>query len=415
MRISFRLVLTLLACGMGTSCLPAIAQVLDATLPMQYIPLEVPCRAFDTRTANSPVVGGTTKSFNPAGGDCNLPVPTSGVIAYATNVTVVPHGPLAVLSVWPAGELQPVVSTLNSFDGRIKANAAIVTGGANGEINVYASNTTDVVLDVSGYFIAAVAVPPTYTFFPITPCRVVDTRFPNGQFGSPSLVAGQQRTFVLSLSNCKLPTAPEDAGGAFSINVTVVPKGGKPVWVVKVWGTSVAHPDTPVASTLNAPTGTVTANAAIVTSNPATGEGVTVYSSDDTDVVIDVNGYFAFSQLSPGGLSLYTLPPCRVLDTRPDGLFQGERTVTVTTGNNCSLAGTAKAYVMNATVVPPGGLGLLTLYADGATQPVVSTLNAYDGEITSNMAIVGTTNGSIDAYASNPTQLVMDISAYFAP
>ena len=34
------------------------------------------------------------------------------------------------------------------------------------------------------------------------------------------------------------------------------------------------------------------------------------------------------------------------------GEFQGEHTVPVTTGNNCSVSGTAKAYVMNATVIP---------------------------------------------------------------
>jgi len=129
-----------------------------------------------------------------------------------------------------------------------------------------------------------------------------------------------------------------------------------------------------------------------------------------------VNGYFAFSQLVTGGMSLYTLPPCRILDTRPFiGEFQGERTVPVTTGNNCSVSGTAKAYVMNATVLPPAPLDFLTLWEDGTTQPGVSTLNASDGETTSNMAIIGTTNGSIDAFASQPTQLILDISAYFAP
>jgi hypothetical protein len=391
MRTYFRLALTLLAFGMGTSCLSAIAQVLDATLPMQYIPLEIPCRAVDTRTTNTPVTGGTTQNFDPGGGLCHLRTPTSGVIAYATNITVVPHGPLGVLNVWPAGAQKPIASTLNSYDGRVKANAAIVAGGTNGEISVFASNTTDVVLDVSGYFVPAEVGRLSHTFFPITPCRVVDTRFPNGQFGSPSLV------------------------GAFSINVTALPKGGKPVSVVKVWGTSLAHPETPVASTLNAPTGTITANAAIVASNGSTFESVTVYTSDDTDLLIDVNGYFTLSQLVRDGLSLYTLPPCRILDTRPDGLFQGERTVTVTTGNNCSVSGTAKAYVMNATVVPSGGLGQLTLYANGTTLPGVSTLNAYDGDVTSNMAIVGTKDGSIDAFASNPTQLILDITAYFAP
>ena len=71
--------------------------------------------------------------------------------------------------------------------------------------------------------------------------------------------------------------------------------------------------------------------------------------------------------------------------------------------------------MFNATVVPTSALGYLTLWPDGQDQPVVSTLNALDGQITSNMAIVPTTSGSIDAFASNLTQLVLDISSYFAP
>jgi hypothetical protein len=417
MRISFRFALAFLACGMAASCLPTTAQVLDATLPMQYIPLEIPCRAADTRMAGGAITAGTVRNFSPGGGGCSVSPPTSGVIAYAMNITVSPHGPLNHLTVWPAGELQPQVSTLNSLDGRIKANAAIVTGGTNGQISVFASDTTDVVLDVSGYFVAEVAVPPTYTFFPITPCRVVDTRVNNNTgFGAPSLVAGQQRTFPLAMSSCNLPPTPGEVGGAFSINVTVIPKGGQPVGAVTVWGTSVNQPDTPSTSTVNAPTGALTANAAIISVNPATSEGVTVFASDETDLAIDVNGYFAFSQLVTGGLSLYTLPPCRVVDTRlSTGAFQGEHTFTVTTGNNCSVSGTAKAYVMNATVVPPAPLDFLTLWEDGAAQPGVSALNASDGEVASNMAIIGTTNGSIDAFASQSTQLILDISAYFAP
>ena len=56
---------------------------------------------------------------------------------------------------WPTGEDQPLVSTLNSLDGRIKANAAIVPAGTSGGVSVYASNTTDVVLDIDGYFAPA--------------------------------------------------------------------------------------------------------------------------------------------------------------------------------------------------------------------------------------------------------------------
>jgi hypothetical protein len=46
---------------------------------------------------------------------------------------------------------------------------------------------------------------------------------------------------------------------------------------------------------------------------------------------------------------------------------------------------------------------------------LVSTLNALDGSISSNMAIVPSTNGKVDAFASGITQLILDISSYFAP
>lgn len=106
-----------------------------------------------------------------------------------------------------------------------------------------------------------------------------------------------------------------------------------------------------------------------------------------------------------------------MIDTRKVGNgqpFMHELTVSVG-GSSCAPPSTAQAYVFNATVVPSGSLGYLTLWADGQSQPTASTLNAIDGAITSNMAIVPTTNGSVDAYAAGLTQLVLDISGYFAP
>jgi hypothetical protein len=59
----------------------------------------------------------------------------------------------------------------------------------------------------------------------------------------------------------------------------------------------------------------------------------------------------------------------------------------------------------------------LTLWPQGGTQPVVSTLNALDGAITSNMALVPTTDGSISSYVYVPstTYLILDMFGYFAP
>ncbi len=75
----------------------------------------------------------------------------------------------------------------------------------------------------------------------------------------------------------------------------------------------------------------------------------------------------------------------------------------------------AAAYIVNATVIPPGHFGFLTLWPSGSPRPGVSTLNAWDGAITSNMAIVPASNGSISAYARDTTYLVIDVLGYFAP
>jgi len=130
--------------------------------------------------------------------------------------------------------------------------------------------------------------------------------------------------------------------------------------------------------------------------------------------VVDINGYFAAP--GQGGLSFYAGVPCRALDTRNNGgqPFEGEKRVNVA-GSFCIPPSSAKAYVLSATVVPQVPLGYLTLWPDLEGQPAVSTLNAVDGWTTSNMAIVSTANGFIDAFASNYTHLVLDISGYFAP
>ena len=68
----------------------------------------------------------------------------------------------------------------------------------------------------------------------------------------------------------------------------------------------------PVVSTLNNPTATVVANAAIV---PAGDEWRHQrYAYNNTDLIIDINGYFA----APGRVvsSLYPVAPCRVFDSR---------------------------------------------------------------------------------------------------
>ena len=234
---------------------------------------------------------------------------------------------------------------------------------------------------------------------------MADTRNATGPLGGPSLTANDTRAFPVQSSACGIPSTAK----AYSLNVTAVPHGS--LGFLTAWPSGQAQP---VVSTLNSSTGTVAANAAIVPAG--SGGDISIFVSDAADVILDVNGYFA--PPATGGLSLYTVTPCRALDTRNGaGAFNGTLTVPIE-ASSCAPPATAKAYVLNATVVPtvPAvGLGYLSLWPAGAAQPLVSTLNADDGAITSNMAIVPTNNGSVDAYASNPTQLILDIASYFAP
>lgn len=374
--------------------------------PIQFIPV-APCRVADTRSqygGGGPIQGGTHQDFTISGPKCGIP---ASAAAYSLNVSVIPRGgSLRYLTVWPAGQPQPVVTTLNSLDGRIKSNAAIVAAGTAGAISVYASDTTDVVLDINGYF--APASGSTLAFYPLTPCRVADTRNPPGPLGGPYLQGGQERDFpVLLAASCNIPSSAQ----VYSMNFAVLPRMGAPLGYLTVWA---AGQPRPLISTLVDLTGTIMSNAAIVPAG--TGGNIAAYASNDTDLVIDINGFFAAP--GSGGLSLYPIAPCRALDTRKNALgFSGRLRIPVlgVPGNPCGLSAAAQAFVFNATVVPRGTLNYLTLWPDGEPQPLVWTLNAVDGAVTSNMAIVGTTNGSIDAYASGITQLILDISSYFAP
>jgi hypothetical protein len=403
--------------------LPLFALMLAAfSLANAQTPLRLrtvtPCRLVDTRNQNGGKGFMGTMSFNlpqlaqagGANGGCTSASAPSTAQAYSLNVTLVTvnNGPVGYLTIWPTGETQPVVSLLNS-DGRIKANAAIVPAGTDGEVSVFVTNTTNVLIDIDAYFDSS-ADTEALAFFPLTPCRIIDTRTGNGGI----LAAGQIRSYTIP-PTCGVPSDAQ----AYSFNVTVLPSAGGLDYLT-VWPKGESQP---VVSTLNAGTSDpAVANAAIV---PAGGSNATSFypHSNSTNLLLDVDGYFAPASSASNPLSLFNVTPCRLLDTRTGiGLFNGTIPVGIV-GGPCGVpANTSEAFVLNATVVPgKPPAGFLTLWPEGQAQPSVSTLNAYDGAVTSNMAIVpaGSGNDSINAFADNSsggtTNLILDISSYFAP
>ncbi len=124
--------------------------------------------------------------------------------------------------------------------------------------------------------------------------------------------------------------------------------------------------------------------------------------------------------------SFYSLPPCRVADTRgpagPSGgpalAANGGRTFPVS--GICGVPPTAKAVAMNVTVAEPTDVGDLRIYASGSTMPVTSVVNFSAGKVRANNAVMPLgADGQISVHCDMPpgsggqTQFLFDVTGYF--
>ncbi|MBL8218403.1 MAG: collagen-like protein [Bryobacterales bacterium] len=119
-----------------------------------------PCRLMDTRPEYAQfgfggafgapaIVGNIAREVPIPLSSCGIPV---NARAYSLNFTVVPIVPLQYLTAWPTGQARPNVSTLNSPEGKLVSNAALVPAGLNGSISVFVTETAHVIIDINGYY-----------------------------------------------------------------------------------------------------------------------------------------------------------------------------------------------------------------------------------------------------------------------
>ena len=124
----------------------------------------------------------------------------------------------------------------------------------------------------------------TGSFYTVTPCRIIDTRTPDGAFGGPAFAPLSTRTFAIP-GNCEVPV---DAT-AVAANLTVTNATGAGHFIVYAAGTP-----QPSTSTLNFSSRQTRANNAILTLG-VSGQ-ITVFCTlpfgGTADLVLDVAGYF---------------------------------------------------------------------------------------------------------------------------
>jgi hypothetical protein len=377
-----------------------------------------PCRILETRQdynfeGRTGVFGppfmarGDTRTL-PMNGSSLCPIPTSAK-AYVINVTLVPRGSVDFVTVWPAGETRPNVWTIRSPDGNTVANSAIVKAGANGGISIYASDNTDLLIDVAGYYTDNRAI-SNLVYYPLTPCRVIDTRLDYrnpGPFGPPSMASRETRRFRFPASPCLVP----QGAAAYSMTITAVPQG--PLQFLTAWPAGGQQPN---VSSINSPAGRTLANSVIL---PASADGsLDVFTFNQTDFLIDINGYFAPDD-GVSGQFYFPVTQCRASDSTVSGGIYGDdsfRTINVPTAVGCNgIPSTARGYALNVTALPSGSpMPFVTAYPTGQVRPNASILNAFEGQIVTNSAIVpANAAGAIDVYAYRRTHLVVEISGYF--
>ena len=116
-----------------------------------------PCRVVDTRNANGvnggPIMGSATTRNFAVRGVCGVPTSAKAV---SLNLAVTGMNAGGFVTLWPSGQSQPTVSSIN-FTGTepALANGAIVGLSTNAQdLSVYdgSNSAVHIIIDVTGYF-----------------------------------------------------------------------------------------------------------------------------------------------------------------------------------------------------------------------------------------------------------------------
>ncbi|HKD11889.1 MAG TPA: hypothetical protein VKE50_07425 [Thermoanaerobaculia bacterium] len=145
-----------------------------------------------------------------------------------------------------------------------------------------------------------------------------------------------------------------------------------------------------------------------------------------TNPALDSVTVFQFHE-PPVGSSFYSVPPCRLLDTRyptfgvPNRLggpaLSGGTTRSFPVSGFCGIPTTARAVSANVTVTEPSDAGHLALDADAGSASSTSTINYRAGQTRANNATLRLGPlGTVTASCIQPSgivHLILDVSGYW--
>ena len=356
-------------------------------------------------------MAGTPRTFQitERGGPSNVP---AGATAVTANVTVTKAGAASSVYLGPAEVAHPSTATFNfNANDNTASGSTIAIDPVLGTMSVTymaASGTTDLVLDVTGYFVAGSGGD---TFHALTPIRLLDTRTGNGATKA-KVKANAPITFKLWNRGVP-PTAKAVTGNLTVVNSTIR-------------GAVYIGPDplkSPTTSTINFAKGQIRANSMTVALS-STGSLSATYlatSGYTIDLVFDVTGYYT-ADLS--GDRYVPITPAAYLDTRPNpgvgltGKFSANVPRTFAVRGLGDVAADATGVTGIVSVYNQTGTFAIYVGPVATTKPPTSTLNFVVGNNCSNGVTVALADdGSLAitymGYGTNTTNAEFVVTGYF--
>ena len=359
---------------------PAAAAVKVVGTNGRYNPV-APVRIADTRTGHGAVAAGGVLQV-PVAGVAGVPAGATGVVV---NLTAASAQQAGYLTAYPCGAAAPTASNLNVTAGETRANQAAVALDSTKAICVFSSTTTDVIVDLAGWYGATGSA-----YQPLTPARVFDSRS-----------TGAATSFAIPMTS-----APADAS-AVTVNLTVTNPAAA--------GYLTAYPcgmDTPLVSNVNFAGGQTIANLATVRLGSA--KDICLSSPVPTNVIVDLAGVF-----TKNGATFTSAVTTRLLDTRDGtggwtGQAGADQTIELKVAGTRGIPAAANSAVVNLTATGNTAAGYVAAYPCDQARPSVSNLNFDGGTSAANLATVRlSATGTLCLSASTNTHLIADIAGWY--
>jgi hypothetical protein len=334
-----------------------------------------PTRLVDTRSGlgapQHPLVADSAVDLQITG--ASVPAAATAVMV---NVTATRSQGTGWLQVFPTGRATAGSSSTLNLDvaGQTIPNASFAPLGDGGRLTVYATFTTDVLVDVFGYFVP-VQESAAGRLIPLTPTRILDTRAALGW----------------------TPPAPSP--------ITPAPQPG------------------PAAPAPTAPGTTVPAPTPGVPANPGDTKNCSDFATY-AQAKSWFDTYFPYygdvAKLDQDGDGI----PCEGLSGAPNFLSGGAAPLAgVPSGTVISLQVTGRggvpssgvsAVVMNVTAADPAGDGYVQVAPTPVNIGASSNLNTAAGHTIANLVVVPVgSGGRVDLYTDVSVELLADVVGYF--